>query len=68
MGVEKVGCHSDITTNKQHKSQEHSQGEGIFPTEPSSHGRSQIAKNFDAVHHDLYALYGQIGKLIGEVK
>ena len=26
------------------------------------------AVNFDAVHRDLYALYGQIGKLIGEVK
>ena len=26
------------------------------------------AVNFDAVHRDLYALYGQIGKLVGEVK
>ena len=26
------------------------------------------AVNFDAVHRDLYALYGQIGKLIGKVK
>ena len=26
------------------------------------------AVNFDAVHRDLYALYGLIGKLIGEVK
>ena len=26
------------------------------------------AVNFDAVHRDLYALYGQIGKLVREVK
>ena len=26
------------------------------------------AVDFDAVHRDLYALYGQIGKLIGEMK
>ena len=26
------------------------------------------AVNFDAVHRDLYALYGQIGRIISEVK
>ena len=26
------------------------------------------AVNFETVHRDLYALYGQIGKLVGEVK
>ena len=26
------------------------------------------AVNFDAVHRDLYSLYGQIGKLVAEVK
>ena len=26
------------------------------------------AVNFETVHRDLYALYGQIGRLVGEVK
>lgn len=30
-------------------------------------GRISVV-NFDAVHRDLYSLYGLIGKLIGEVK